>query len=628
MKKICGYDVNGWRDTAMRNWLLKPGDEAEVEGQFIIEGSILPSVVKVGDEGSTRWIGGAQAKIAPHGRGEGWGEVGHPDRRYSVHDCFYRNGTEEEARTAIFSGLSHAAQFGVAAIDDTPACTEVVQERLLNGLRKSKVSSRLLVWRPVLAALYGIEKNILSEGLSVGIICHSGEGLSVQTLLIRKEMGQGNFVLAPERKNSGQVVETPWGYQGLLKLAKNAFIDEDLHEQNRSIVQANAIGKLALGDPTSPEVLRKSNGDWEVLEPPKFLNLPVFDITSSAFKPLFSCDLILVETLCTGHIRNALEENVTKLFSQPTSLLPQGAIAEAAFLAAQRLSHRDPVYFDFLPQISTIVQSKEGAANFDLIDEGTTLPAGELYRSSEPASFGIPAGQDSLSIYLKKENALHPRKAVVNLGVKIKETVPVDMWVEQSPAAGRAKLYLRSKTLDQQYTVDWETAEIIKVDWDELIEEMGDQPPTIPNRLILPCGMYAWDESNKSIGLFVLIDQSLESEHPDWKALSTQLVARPFGEYCVSSDGELPGKITQDYSEHLELLTDYAVSEIEGRLAKSLTTDNSSLKFLTWQFRRCPSEIADYLIDAANSENDGRQHPFITHSQNRVLVYQGLGRVR
>ena len=54
--------------------------------------------------------------------------------------------------------------------------------------------------------------------------------------------------------------------------------------------------------------------------------------------------------------------------------------------------------------------------------------------------------------------------------------------------------------------------------------------------------------------------------------------------------------------------------------------ENAALKFLTWQFRRCPAIVADWLIDCV--ENRGLfSHPFIQHHSSWILVYQGLGRI-
>jgi len=46
MKKICGYDLNGWHDTAVRNWKILPDEEIEF-GRFSSTSGLKPVIVKV-----------------------------------------------------------------------------------------------------------------------------------------------------------------------------------------------------------------------------------------------------------------------------------------------------------------------------------------------------------------------------------------------------------------------------------------------------------------------------------------------------------------------------------------------------------------------------------------------------
>ena len=85
-RKLCGFDVNGVRDFAARNWRSTPGEGEEIGLIDIVHSGPLSSVVKVNDIGRMHWIGGPQADLAPHGLGGGWGNVGGDDRRVSVRD--------------------------------------------------------------------------------------------------------------------------------------------------------------------------------------------------------------------------------------------------------------------------------------------------------------------------------------------------------------------------------------------------------------------------------------------------------------------------------------------------------------------------------------------------------------
>lgn len=623
-RKLCGYDLNGIRDFAARNWRIRPGEGTEFDTSVMFGGQILPSLVLAGADASARWIGGVQAELAPHGRGDGWGEVGKTARRMSV-----RQSLSLEPRgatgylTSALRGLATGAEHAVVAIPDVPETTDAYRESLLAALSAARIKTSLLVWRPVLACLFAIERKMIHEGQSVGVISHSAGGFSVQKLGVRRESGSTAPVLAPERRQFGGTTTSHFGYDGLLALAREVIVDlSDSRSAYREA--ALSIGRLAMGQPNEAEILRKPNGDWEELNLPADLRLPPSDLNASGFEQLADCSVLLFETLAEGDVRGAIIRALAAVLEREPLVLPATSVAEGALVAAARLGPRDPIYFDFLPQISTIVQGSEGAMNFDLIDEGATLPAGRFYRSATPARFGIQPGQESFSVYLRKQLEQHPRKAVVPLGGTLDQTTPVDLWVEQMPAAGRAKILMQAPTLSRQFSVDWDTATEVHQQWEEIIADLATPLPTIPRRLILPCGMQAWQDSNRAPGLLSLLDLNADRARVDWDDLAAKLSQRPFGEYCISSDGKLPPDVPQDAIDKLARLTERAVVQVLERAMGRRTDTNDSLKFLTWQFRRCPPNISELLFDAWRA---GDGHPFLTHPSHRMLVYQGLGRV-
>ncbi|NOD34419.1 MULTISPECIES: hypothetical protein [unclassified Ruegeria] len=90
----------------------------------------------------------------------------------------------------------------------------------------------------------------------------------------------------------------------------------------------------------------------------------------------------------------------------------------------------------------------------------------------------------------------------------------------------------------------------------------------------------------------------------------------------------MPPEITAETLERFEILTSKALEVTEKRLRGESgygTEDNEALKFLSWQFRRCPRNVATWLMDCI--EASGRNHPFVKHQASWVLVYQGLGRI-
>ena len=239
----------------------------------------------------------------------------------------------------------------------------------------------------------------------------------------------------------------------------------------------------------------------------------------------------------------------------------------------------------------------------------------------------IPAGQENVSVYLRKEASPPPRKATIAIGTPLREQAAVSLWVEQKPAAGRARILMEAPILGRSFTVDWDDAQEDARSWDEIIESQQHHV-SIPQRLVLPCGMPAWEDTARADGLLSLLQSEPFRINPDWETLAAKLSQRPFGQYCISSDGDLPAEIGREEIERLDILTDKALDVTRRRLAGETgagTEDNAALKFLTWQFRRCPTDVVKWLTECI--ETRGRAHPFVRHQMSWVLVYQGLGRI-
>jgi hypothetical protein len=624
MKKLCGYDVNGWRDIAVRNWILRPGEETVFE-RTEVDGGPLPTVVYTGD-GQATWIGGPQAALAPHGRGDGWGEVGRGDRRLPVRDCLSGQIGEGEPLLSALRGLADGTDCGILAIDDTPQPDEGLQERLLAAASAARIRTRLLVWRPVLAALYAIDRGIIRNELTVGVVSQNKTGFATQILRIRRADGKAGDYLAPERRQVGQEVVSELGYSGLIRASRDMI--GTCIERGGDVNQSRAVGNLAFGLQVRPELLRLKNADWQELDPPRKLSLPTNDLARESFSVLNDCDLVLFESLCDGEVREHAATLVKFVCSKPITILPSTAIADGGLVGAGRLCQGDHVYFDFLPRISTIVQSGHDVQDYPIISGSETLPAGRLYRSPKPARLALQRGQDRISIYLRKDPSEPPRKAEVVLGAPIGEQSEVDLWVEQAPAAGRAKVVLESRALSRQFSVDWETAEVLDESWDEIIAGLARPVPTIPTRLILPCGMLPWEGKNGSENPLDLLAEADRSVWADWPKLADRLSARIDKLHCISSDGDLPSGLPESAVAQLDRLTARAMIEFRSQASKGnpLSGDDTApLKFLTWQFKRSPDALANILKDIA-SDSELTLRLFPKYSQ-QVLLFQGLGRI-
>src|SRR5262245_12431275 len=102
MRRISGLDINGWKDVAARDW--EP-DEPDVlaETTTILDGGLGSVAVQ---QNSGEWIGGPQALLAPHGRGQGWGALGSPDRRCSLASLLDQFTLAEPARFGTVFGAA------------------------------------------------------------------------------------------------------------------------------------------------------------------------------------------------------------------------------------------------------------------------------------------------------------------------------------------------------------------------------------------------------------------------------------------------------------------------------------------------------------------------------------------
>ncbi len=630
-RKICGFDVNGWRDLVARNWQVRPGEDEEIGPVAFGESGPLSSVVRVGDERGERWVGGRQAYLAPHGRGDGWGDVGRAERRVTVRSLLAGRERDPGQLASAYSGLARGAVHNVAAIDDTPEDSEALQERILAGLDAAKIRNPMLVWRPVLAVLHAVETGLLANEQIVGVISHAATGLTVQKLRLRHASGRNSTLMAPERRQAATLLRGDIGYETLVTRARELCVgQEGFTPRTAHRAQARAVGWLALGLAPEPEILREANGDWDEMKHPSKGLLPD-RLVEGSLPLLDDCGVVLVETLTEGKTRRAIVEWVSGATSRQVQLLPAKAVAHGALVAARRLGEGDPVYFDFLPRLSTIVFGQDGAGNFDLIDDTETLEAGRIYRSPEPASFAIPGGHASVSIWLRKEAEPHPRKATVDLDAPLKEPSPVFLWVEQKPVAGRARIVLEAPDLGRQFSVDWEKAEDDERDWEDIIESLGIQPPSVPSRLVLRCGLRPWEDSDRAEGLSNLLLSEPHWHWVDWDSLAGKMASRPFGEYCISSDGDLPSEVGADDRERLDLFTGRALEATRERLhAEKCDWDgnNAALKFLTWQFRRCPQEVAEWLLECVAARDEPTfDHPFVRHPMSWILIYQGLARI-
>lgn len=620
--RICGYDLNGWRDFAVRNWTIGEDGEARFGEGWRNDAGTLTGVVGVGGDRWDRWVGGAQASLAPHGRGGGWGEVGMAPR-HDVSDLLSGNVDTPAALDAAIAGTSSGAAYSVFAINDSGETSEELQERLIHAAGRLKHRRSLAVWRPVLALLHAHENleavRCFESDARIAVLSQTAEGLDGQILRLRYTTDGGTRTMAPERSCSGRRLSSNCGFSHRLRQLLN---HSGLEENTPVSALPLAVGATVMGLDAKPSLVRGARDSWRVAEIIADMEPPRLILSAADMEWLSSTNLVLFESVAGRHVAEPLRVAVETALKREVIDLPSDAVARGALVAARRLRGGLPIYLDFLPQISTIVTQKIEPISYDLINSSETLPAGKLYRSPRPARFAIPAGQENISVYIRKETADWPRKITVNLGRKVSAETPVEVWVEQSPAAGRARILMRSVDLGRDFLLDWEDAEPLDMDWDTLLVDLETPPPSVPNRLVLDCGTDAWFGVDGDSGLAEVMANNDNTVEPDWKLLAQRMSARPFGKYAVSSDGDIPDGVGVEDAKCLGRISHLAAQHFKKRLGGMHGT-NDALKFLTWQFRRCESDVVERLLDVM----EGRiMTDIFRHHMSEVLLLQGLGR--
>ena len=621
-KKLCGIDLNGVQDYAARNW-VKASSGEDVFEEHVNLGSTRSSIIALGTPKGFEYMGGVQAELAPHGRGDGYGSaIGDPGLRSYLSDIIKDQNPDYEKLQAAILGITSAADYAICGIPDSSHTTEAYREALLLALRRAKFKNPLLVWRSVLVCLAAVEHEITTRPCSVGVISHSNSGLDIQALELKFYNHENQDILVPERKSLGSALTINVGYDSLFGEALNdlQFINTDPF---LDVKQSKNIAVVGLGRNAQSELLRSGTGLWRELPPPESLNLSNqgLENQSEAIRArLKHCDIILFETFTQGRLQSQLHSSIERVLGRDVELLCDDAVAKAGLFAAHRYSNDIPIYFDFLPQISTIVQIGRKPTNHDLINQSEKMLAGAVYRSKEPAIFGTQAGQTEIEVYLKKEEDDSPRRATISLPYAATSVHSVSVYVEQTPAQGKASIQVNSVDLNLSQLIDFQEAEQLDETWEELLTNIKVGSVPIPERMVLPALLDNWLDDT-DYGLTYLVKREVDEDEPDWVSLE-----RKIGR-AVSSDGDLPSSIGEQTDIDLQLLTQKAFDHFVGRMEGRISANNISLRFLTWQFKRCPQEVCSRLIDFwEHYGEDNFRHPIIRNVRSWNLLFQGVGR--
>lgn len=616
MKKLVGFDINGWNDCALRNWSVLEGEDHREDSGVKVAGGLASATIVLSKGGvRQRFMGGPQAVLAPHGRGHGWGDIGSEDQRQSI-AIELAKATNPDILAAAMTAIAPRPDIAVLPIPDDGTCSEMQRERLLLAMRHARIGRSLLVWRPVLALLAELDR--FAGTTRVAVICHRPSGFTVQKLVFRHAA-----IPAPERKADGLAIEAPGhGYDALLRQAGDAIVARSpVRGLDQAIKSAQLPTAIALDlELPREELVRLPNADWELIERPDILLSS--ETTGLGSDHVSGCDAVLFETLCEGARAAALCGLIARDVGCDVQLASPNAVARGAFVAADRLAKGQPVYYDFLPNIATICATTEGPESVELIHKDAVLPAGAEYRSKVPARFVLPAKQSRIEVWLRRDGEVHPRKSEVTIQNPPPEKQNVELFLEQTPAAGRARLTLRSSWWSEPLVVNWQEAEVVEKEWDVIMAEL-ERPIGIPDRMVLPCAIEAWE---------YMTQEALLSDTQNWTDLKDAFGRRAWGEhneihgYAVDSDGNLPSQVSGEARKWLDRALGLATEHIDSSVRAKSRPPEHALNFLTWCFRACPRTIVHHLLDAIEDDVTGhKRHPLRGPGQSR-LWFHGLGR--
>lgn len=640
MRHLVGLDINGWHDWAARNWSASEDHQVDYE---VVDGGIASVVISEMGAQAEQPIGGPQAHLAPHGRGIGWGPIGSPDRRARVRDLLDPNGAVEQKSTSaallsVVNALSLDAKRIVFAVSDTEAgMNEARQTALLGLLRHPKQPLPVLLWKPVAILLQAITEGRFTEldiGRDIDIICHEGEGLSVQTLRIASPKGT-NQLLAPERHGFGNLVVSDIGLLPLQEEIARQWVSANPDLTGHGIGWHCEAERWLLGaaERSRDHILRKANGDWVKIVEPAGLqvsdwNLDTLSDTLGSMSK--GSGPILLHTPLHKDLAQKLSELVSKASGRPVNLCSVDSIARGCLEAAKRIEKGHPHYLDRLEQISVVVMERGEPIFKDLVPKDATVPANRAFVSEPIRNLVWPQGSFEQDFYVCKGES-EIRKWMIRDFEAPHENQPVVMQLTQMPAQGWARVEISSLTwpaLQQKpIRLDWESMPMETRAADDILRELKTPPPVIPVRTCYPYSEDLWTGVDSQAGLLQELQKFNASRYPvpgNVLAIVTRQY-RPIGSsqtyFALSTDGDLPAipGATENF--------DTCISTVAGWLLEhakrnSSPTSNDLMRLLSWCFARCPLEIQDEMIRALTEP----QHPFLRPTAGRTVLLQGLGR--
>ena len=620
--RLIGLDINGWHDRAVRNWRLdRDGLEQAVPEGHLIDGGAVSRVVRVGDE-MLMAIGGPRAQLAMHGRGGGWGDFGNENRRVLI-----RRSDEPTEWGICMQELGQEARTAVLAIPDLQRMDEEARENRLEAMRALRARRTMLVWSSVALAVQKCQQMTVEDGQRLGIIEIDTDGLRLQTL----DIVERDALLTPRRRSFGHLVGTNLGLAKRERVClEKVSADADDPRVARALRLADLPALLAMSGPdaTNSELIRLENGDWieAVGNAPGVQD----DLDLDAF--FEAADHVMLHGPCEPELLDAIRALLQRSTDKKISVADPASVANGAFQVAMRVRQGLPPWYDYLPNVETIVQDLEEAESLSLVEKDEVAEAGKTWRSHKPITLRWQAGSTSMKVWLKKDDDPNPRMSSATVPIAPERDEKVELYLEQQPAQGRAKLRITSETWpflqERPAIVDWDAGEQDPDgrDWETIIADFKVRPPVIPKRVILPAHDDLWYPEQGDGLVEALRAFNGMNYTPVYKALCDRRRVyldqpnhpdhdRVF--YAVDSDGGRPSGVKDDDWELLLAV----ISQAEADFTAGNVKNNHALGVLSWSFRLCPATVWPIVVRVLRK--DGGPPSFLGW---RIMYPQALGR--
>lgn len=633
-----GLDLNGVRDFAARDW--DPDSHLMLAEPHLVDGGAAGVAIRDRDG---RWIGGPQAALAPHGRGHGWGDIGHIDNRRLIVELlrgvFDKVDVNDDGRAALgaaATSLTRGATHLVLTVPDLPAIDEAVQGRIL-GLFSARRRSRRLLWRPVAIFLYALHIGVISReqiGQIVRILDHGWNGVEMQQLRLRESARHPGH-LAPEREHYGSLL---WPEIGIARLAETAGA-QALHAPPELADPAyrDRLGlKLLLGEAGREriEIMRRDNGTWFGMTTPP---LDTADILPARLLPdpagSDSC-LTLFATPLTGALRDALAQRVEAASGRVVPVI-HGAASIGALRAGRMIERDLPHYFDRLTPIRLAVMRDQKPIFHDLIGTHETVAANREYRSPIYRDLIWGAGMKEAEFYiLKGEREIRSWIIPAPGGSAPEQNMSLELDLRQMPGQSWARVTLTSSEWPElaraPIHLDWATLTPDQRAPEEILAMLERPLPTVPVRLHEEASLELWDQRRREPGL----RQLLHLKKVDASSIASVLIWRNRDpatgrrQWVVGTDGDLPPDLDAATIDRFHALLERESRLIVAQAQKRLPppTTNHSLRIATWCNTMCGAAVQDAILDALDADLDGHAHPLLVPARARTVLIRGAGR--